>query len=245
MDTRQIFGLNISAVTPDVAAQTLERHIRESNPVRLAFVNANLANMAYEDVALHSLLQDFLLLNDGIGIDIASRILHGKPFPCNLNGTDFVPFFLRHCSRSLRLFLLGATPSVVERAANGFTRCWPVHRLVGYQHGFFAGEESRILELVKNSAPDLVLVAMGNGLQERMVARLVPEVAVSAWAVGGLFDFLAGDARRAPVWLRDRGLEWCYRMLQEPRRLGRRYLLGNPSFMLRVLHERISRPENA
>lgn len=243
MDTRRIFGLNIAVATPDVAARTLERQIRERNPVRLAFVNANLANMAYEDKPLRASLQSFLLLNDGIGLNIASRILYGKAFPGNLNGTDFVPFFLGHCRTSLRVYLLGAIPGVIDRAAKVFAQYWPEHTLVGYQHGFFAGDENRILELVKKAGPDLVLVAMGNGLQERIVARLVPEAALSAWAVGGLFDFLAGDVRRAPVWLRKSGLEWCYRLWQEPRRLGRRYLLGNPAFMLRVLRERISQSE--
>lgn len=243
MDTFRIFGLDIAVLTRDVAVHTLEQRICQRHPVRLAFVNANLANMAYKDTLLRRSLQNFLLLNDGIGLNIASRILHGKSFPDNLNGTDFIPYFLGQCRTPLRVFMLGALPAVIDRAANAFVQRWPEHRLVGHQHGFFSKEEDRVLEMVKRAGPDLVLVAMGNGLQERLVARLVPDTALSAWAVGALFDFLAGNARRAPLWMRRSNLEWSYRLWQEPRRLWQRYLLGNPTFILRVLRERISRAD--
>jgi exopolysaccharide biosynthesis WecB/TagA/CpsF family protein len=244
MDIRRIFGLDIAVLTRDVAARTLEQHICQRNPVRLAFVNANLANMAYKDALLRNSLQNFLLLNDGVGLNIASRILYGEAFPDNLNGTDFIPYFLGQCRTPLKVFMLGALPEVLDRAAQVFVQRWPDHRLAGHQHGFFAAEdEKRVIEVVRQARPDLVLVAMGNGLQERVVERLVPDAALSAMAVGALFDFLAGNARRAPLWVRKRDLEWGYRFCQEPRRLWQRYLMGNPTFILRVLRERFSRTD--
>jgi exopolysaccharide biosynthesis WecB/TagA/CpsF family protein len=86
-----------------------------------------------------------------------------------------------------------------------------------------------------------LLVAMGNGLQERWIERLVPEASLSAWGIGALFDFLAGEFKRAPQWMRYLGIEWVYRLMLEPRRLWRRYILGNPLFVWRVLREIISR----
>jgi len=244
IDFRRILGLDIAILTRDAAVRTLEQRICQRNPVRLAFVNANLANMAYKDALLRQSLQNFLLVNDGVGLEIASRILYGKGFPDNLNGTDFIPYFLGKCRAPLNVFMLGARPAVILRAANAFLQRWPDHKLVGFHHGFFAGDEDRVLELVKQARPDLVLVAMGNGLQECIVARLVPDVAQSAWAVGALFDFIAGDVRRAPLWMRKNGLEWGYRFWQEPLRLWRRYLAGNPAFIIRVLRKRASRKEN-
>jgi exopolysaccharide biosynthesis WecB/TagA/CpsF family protein len=79
---------------------------------------------------------------------------------------------------------------------------------------------------------------MGNGLQERWVERLVPEVTLSAWGVGAFFDFLAGEVQRAPLWMRRLNIEWVYRLMQEPGRMWRRYLIGNPKFVLRVLRQR-------
>lgn len=232
----------MAVLTRDAAAGLLEQRIRERSPVRLAFVNAHLANMACDDARIHGALSGFLLLNDGAGINIASRLLHGRAFPDNLNGTDFTPFFLDRCSTSLDVFLLGARPSVLARAAKVFAGRWPRHRLVGYQDGFFSeAEEGRVVDVIRKARPHLVLVGMGNGIQERWVKRLVPEIALSAWGVGALFDFLAGEVRRAPLWMRWLGAEWVYRLVLEPRRLWRRYLLGNPKFLFRVLRERRSK----
>lgn len=241
VDIRSVFGLNILVLTRDAAVKILERHICEQTPVRLAFVNANLANIAYEDTQLHSMLRYFLLLNDGAGLNIASRVLYGKPFPDNLNGTDFTPYFLDQCRTPLNVFLLGAQSAVIKRAAEIFIRNWPQHKLVGYHDGFFTEEnEDRVIEMIRSAKPHLLLVAMGNGLQERLVERLVPQVSLSAWGVGALFDFLAGEAARAPLWMRRLNIEWIYRLVIEPGRLWKRYIIGNPKFLFRVLRERLT-----
>lgn len=238
-DSRSIFGLNIAAMKQDEAVALLERRIREESHVRLAFVNANLANMACEDRQLHRMLDHFILLNDGAGLNIASRILYGKPFPANLNGTDFTPYFLDQCSTPLNVFLLGAQPEIISRAAEIFIHRWPQHNLAGYQDGFFTqASEDRVFATIKAAKPHLLLVAMGNGLQERLVDRLVPDASLSAWGVGALFDFWAGKAQRAPLWMRRLHIEWVYRLMAEPKRMWKRYILGNPKFILRVMRER-------
>lgn len=238
IENREIFGLDVAVLTRKEALALLETRILEKVPARLAFLNANLANAVYEDERVQSMLRSFLLLNDGSGINLASKLLYRQPFPDNLNGTDFTPYFLDHCSTPLRIFLLGASPAVVTRAADYFTRRWPQHSTVGYQHGYFSkAEEGKIIDKIRATRPSLVLVAMGNGLQERWVERLVPDVALSAWGVGALFDFLCGEVRRAPSWMRWLGIEWVYRLLQEPGRMWRRYLIGNPRFVVRVLRK--------
>ena len=234
--SRDIFGMDVAALTRKDALELLETRLETKIPVRLAFLNANLANAAYEDVRIRNMLREFFLLNDGSGINLASKLLYRQPFPDNLNGTDFTPYFLDHCSAPLNIFLLGASPTVASRAADHFTQRWPQHKIVGYQHGFFSkSEEKLIAEKIKAAMPNLVLVAMGNGLQERWVEKLVPEVTLSAWGVGALFDFLCGEIPRAPSWMRLLGIEWVYRLWQEPGRMWRRYLLGNPKFVVRVL----------
>ncbi|MBU0621580.1 MAG: WecB/TagA/CpsF family glycosyltransferase [Gammaproteobacteria bacterium] len=238
IENRQIIGLDVVALSRKDALALLEKRISDKVPTRLAFVNANLANTAYEDEGIQNMLRSFLLLNDGAGVNLASKLLYRQPFPDNLNGTDFTPCFLDHCGVPLRIFLLGASPSVVARTAEFFTRRWPQHNVVGYQHGFFPkSEEGQLIERIRAANPSLVLVAMGNGLQERWVEKLVPESALSAWGVGALFDFLCGEVHRAPLWMRWLGIEWFFRLLQEPGRMWRRYLIGNPKFVFRVLCE--------
>lgn len=236
IENREILGMEVAVLTRKEALALLEIRIYEQVPVRLAFLNANLANAAYENHELRNKLDGFLLLNDGSGVNLASKILYRQPFPDNLNGTDFTPYFLDHCSTPLRIFLLGASPAVSTRAAEYFARRWPQHSTVGYQHGFFSKtEETEIIDKIMAAKPNLVLVAMGNGLQECWVAKLVPSAALSAWGVGALFDFLCGEVTRAPAWMRRLGIEWVYRLLQEPKRMWRRYLFGNPKFVVRVL----------
>jgi exopolysaccharide biosynthesis WecB/TagA/CpsF family protein len=238
IESRKIFGLNVAVLTRDAALELLETGICRIIPVRLAFLNANLANKAYEDASLRSTLGTFLLLNDGSGVNLASKFLYGQSFPDNLNGTDFTPYFLDNCRTPLRIFLLGATPAVSVRAAEYFTERWPHHSVVGFQHGYFQkSEEEQVIDKIRAAKPNLVLIAMGNGLQEYWVDRLVPEAAPSAWGIGALFDFLCGEVTRSPVWMRRLGIEWIYRLLQEPRRMWRRYILGNPKFVVRVLRE--------
>jgi exopolysaccharide biosynthesis WecB/TagA/CpsF family protein len=239
VNIRPVLGLDLAVLDRDAAVSLLEHRIRERKPVRLAFVNANLANMAHEDARLRASLGHFLLFNDGAGIKLASLLLHGQPFPSNLNGTDFTPYFLDRCRTPLNVFLLGARPQVLAKVEALFTARWPRHCLVGCQHGYFgAAEEGRVCDAIRNARPDIVLVGMGNGIQEQWVERLVPGCALSAWGVGALFDFLAGEFRRAPLWMRRCGIEWVYRLMLEPRRMWRRYLIGNPKFLLRVLNER-------
>ena len=237
IENREILGLEVAVLTRKDALALLETRICEKAPVRLAFLNANLANAAYENKELHNMLGGFLLLNDGSGVNLASKILYRQPFPDNLNGTDFTPYFLDHCSTPMRIFLLGASPAVSTRAAEYFARRWPQHTTVGFQHGFFSNsEEAEIISKIRAAKPNLVLIAMGNGLQEKWIKQLVPEAALSAWGVGALFDFLCGEVNRAPSWMRWIGIEWVYRLLHEPKRMWRRYLLGNPRFVLRVLY---------
>ncbi len=238
---RHILGLKIAVLTNESASKLIEKRIKDNSPTRLAFANASLANMAFEDKQFSKVLQSFLLLNDGTGINIGSKFLCHKEFPANLNGTDFTPYFLDHCAVDLRIFLLGASPKVSSRAAEYFAKRWPKHQIVGSQHGFFSkNDEEEILGNIRRSQANLVLVAMGNGLQEYWVNKLVPDVVLSAWGIGALFDFLASEINRAPEWMRRMGIEWIYRLIHEPKRLWKRYLIGNAKFMFRLLMTRIS-----
>jgi alpha-1,3-mannosyltransferase len=133
---RRILGANVMAMARHDAADHIEDLHRSGIPARVAFANTNLVNLISDDEQLKASLGTFVVLNDGVGMNTASRLLYREPFPDNLNGTDFAPYFLDRCLIPLRVFLLGATPSVVVRATQIFASRWPRHCVVGFQNGF-------------------------------------------------------------------------------------------------------------
>lgn len=235
--TRDIGGIAVAVLFREAALAAIADAIARRRHVKLAFCNANLVNIAARDPGLRRDLAGFLILADGVGIDIASRLLHGAAFPANLNGTDFTPALLAAAEAPLRVSLLGGKPGVAGRAAARLARTFPQHRFTVLNHGFFSDEEEAgLLARLSADAPDLLLVALGNPLQERWIAgKIGPQHCIVAAGVGALFDFLAGEVPRAPEAVRRFRLEWLYRLWLEPRRLWRRYVLGNPVFLLRML----------
>lgn len=240
-DVRDVCGIGIAVLTRSAALAELSDAMATGRHVKLAFCNANLVNVAAGDPALLRRLSGFLVLPDGIGVDIAGWLLHGAPFPANLNGTDFIPALFATEARSLRVGLIGGRPGVADRAAERLRKRYPHHAFNVVSHGYFdPSEEAKLLEGLRAAPPDLLLVAFGNPVQEIWIAdTLGPQHCAVAAGVGALFDFFAGEVPRAPEAIRRTRLEWVYRLWREPRRLWRRYLLGNPVFLLRLLRQRV------
>ncbi|KPF70172.1 hypothetical protein IP69_09670 [Bosea sp. AAP35] len=239
-DLRDIGGIEIAVLTKAAALAELSDAMATGRHLKLAFCNANLVNIAAHDPGLRRRLAGFLVLADGIGVDIGAWLLHGAPFPANLNGTDFIPSLFASEQRALRVGLIGGRPGVAERAADWLGRQFPQHRFKVVSHGYFdPSEEAGLLAGLKAAPPDLLLVAFGNPRQESWIAdKLGPQHCAVAAGVGALFDFFAGEVPRAPETIRRTRLEWVYRLWLEPRRLWRRYVLGNPVFLLRLLRQR-------
>jgi alpha-1,3-mannosyltransferase len=232
---RRILGARVQVSDMEAATARIDECVVRRQPLRVAFVNANLANEAANDRAVGEALEGFHLLNDGIGLDLASLMLFGRFFPANLNGTDFTPAYLDRSRLRLRLFLLGSDARVVAKAADLYAKRWPRHEVVGYCHAYFGEAEAAALaERVRAARADVVLAAMGNPRQELWLARYVPEACPVGIAVGALFNFQTGQIPRAPEWIRKMRLEWVFRLLSEPRRLWRRYTVGNAVFLTRV-----------
>ncbi|MGX1790517.1 WecB/TagA/CpsF family glycosyltransferase [Bosea sp. NPDC055332] len=239
---RVIAGVPVAALTREDALALIDHAFDGGGHLRLAYCNANLVNIAARDPGLRERLADFLILPDGIGVDIGSRLLYGAAFPANLNGTDFTPAILSARKRPLRVMLLGGRPGVAERAAARLRTDHPQHRFSVLSHGYFEpAEESALLARLAHERPDLLLVAFGNPRQEQWIAdRIDARHCAVAAGIGALFDFLAGEVARAPETFRALRIEWVYRLWLEPRRLWRRYVVGNPAFLMRVLHQKLA-----
>ena len=235
---RTILDVPVQVRTFDAAVDLIDARFEKREPVAVAFANAHTLNLAASNLDFRMAMQNALVLNDGIGVDIASRILYGSPFPENLNGTDFSPNYLRHTKHRYRIFLLGATPGTAERAAGRLNALCPRHEIVGCHHGHFdAGNISAITDLIRRSGANLLLVAMDNPKQELFIHNhLAATGCVLGIGVGALFDFLADNVPRAHAY-RNGAVEWLYRLAQEPRRLAGRYLVGTPLFLTRILRQ--------
>lgn len=224
LDTRTLGPVEVRVRTAAGALEDVLEALRQRRPLRVAFANTHLVYCALRDPDFARLLQSFYIINDGVGVNVLARLTCGEGFRENLNGTDFTPALLAALPPGTRVYLVGARPHVIAAAAEQIAARWPHLQLCGARDGY-AGLSHAESEIVA-AAPDLVLAAMGNPLQERWIAAAAVAAPTATFiGVGALFDFLAGAAVRAPVAVRRLRLEWAFRLAQEPDRLWRRYTL--------------------
>jgi alpha-1,3-mannosyltransferase len=237
---RQIGPVDIDVLDLDQAVETIVGKIAARSPTLVAFCNAHSVNIAATDPSFADVMKQALVLNDGIGLDVASSLLYGSRFPANLNGTDFVPALLA-AAPPLRIYLLGSRASVAELAGATLGRRFPQHRIVGLHDGFFTdAEASAIREEIIAARPNLILVGMGQPRQEKWAALEYRNFGAVTMCIGAYLDFAAGAVPRAPALIRRLRMEWAFRLAHEPRRLAKRYLIGNFAFMFRVVRQRLA-----
>jgi exopolysaccharide biosynthesis WecB/TagA/CpsF family protein len=205
----------------------------------VAFANPHCFNIAQQDPEYGRILKEAdLVLPDGVGIKLAGGLI-GAELRENLNGTDLFPKLCDHARhRGQTIFLVGAAPGVAEAVKERMTARYPGLSIVGARDGYFdpgSDDELATIAEINATRPDYLLVARGVPEQEKWIDthRESMDFGV-AMGVGGLFDFYSGRITRAPLWVREIGLEWLWRFGQEPRRMFHRYFVGNPRFLLNV-----------
>jgi exopolysaccharide biosynthesis WecB/TagA/CpsF family protein len=237
----EVLGITIPVLDEADALARIAALVERSEPAFVAFANAHTLNLAHSDARFaHVLHHADLVLNDGAGVALAARMA-GCRFPANLNGSDLTPKILQLAvERGWSVFFLGARPGVAAAAGEAMRRQLPGLRIAGTRDGMFPVEqEHAVAAEVRASGADICLVALGNPLQEYFLARYLPLLGVRLGiGVGAFFDFAAAQVPRAPAWMNRLGIEWVYRLAQEPRRLFRRYVIGNPVFLLRAIGAR-------
>jgi len=240
-----LFGIPVINTTMSEAVDWVVRNAAGEKGKTMAFVNPDCLNIAWENSEYRdALLGADRVLPDGIGIHIGCRML-GQTLKANVNGTDMFPLLCEAAARErLPIYLLGARPGIARAAADNMVERYPNLEIAGTRDGYFKpDEEDAVVDAINGSGARILLVAYGAPRQElwlrRWRDRLAPPVGMG---VGGLFDFYSGRIPRAPVWMREIGLEWVYRLMQEPGRMWRRYVIGNPLFLLRVRRQ-VRNPE--
>lgn len=240
---RRVGGLDVVAVDQPRAIAEMVAAVAATAPRIFGFCNAHTVNMARNRADFAAAARQATLFNDGIGLDIAGRLLHGAPFPANLNGTDLTPALLGALPPDTAVFLLGSPPGVAEQAQAALAARFPNLRFVGTRDGFFAADvEAAIAASIRASGAQVVLVGMGHPRQELWAARNLQATGAVLLCIGAFLDFAAGAVPRAPEWARRARMEWAYRLLVEPRRMARRYLIGNVAFLWHVARQRMAGP---
>ncbi len=239
----EIFDIGIQTAPPAELLRRILGLVEQGGRHRVSYVNAHVLNQSLVSPELRRALQrSELVYCDGYGVRLAARLI-GLPVPHRMTGADWIWGVAALCQqRGRSIYLLGSDPGSSTDAAAALQRWYPRLRVLGTHHGYFdpgSAHSERVLEHIASLKPDIVLVGMGTPQQELWVDHNNDRVeAPVVWTVGALFDYLSGRTPRAPHWIADNGFEWIFRLAMEPRRMWRRYLLGNPAFLYRVLEER-------
>ncbi len=234
MNRVSILGVEIDNIDLKEAVNRIDGYIEQKKPSLVVTVNPEIIMLARDDSHFKAYLREAQMVTpDGIGIIIAARLL-GKPLKQRVTGIDLISaLFERSAEKKYRFYLVGAKPGVAEKAAMNIRDRYPGVEITGIQHGYFH-DDAPILDDIRRKAPEILLVALGMGKQEKWIRDRVQQSGIPvSIGVGGSFDVFAGETKRAPVWMRKAGLEWLYRLIKQPSRLGR--MLKLPGFLLAVL----------
>lgn len=232
----RILGVPVDMVTSGEALEKFKGFLGEEGCDLIVTPNSEIVISAGKNEDLrHAIEQAKLVIPDGIGIVYASRILK-QPLKERVTGIDFLGKALAYMSETGKsVFLFGSKPGVAEKAAERMKAAYPGLVIAGTRNGYFKPEEEEeILEEINGAAPDLLCVALGSPKQELFVLKYQDRLnAKASIGVGGSLDVWSGEVKRAPAFYQKHGLEWLYRLIQEPSRYKRMAAL--PVFMMKVM----------
>ena len=223
------------------ALEMLERFIAEKIPRHVVTADASMIVLSRQDSELAQIVRDAdLVTPDGSGLLWASRLL-GKPITERVSGVDLVGRITQlSAKKGYRLFFLGSAPGVAEEAARQLSDKYPGAVICGTRHGFFKeDEEEDVAGQIARTHPDILFVAFGIPKQEKFISRWKKAIGAAVCiGVGGSFDVYSGSVRRAPLWMQNAGLEWIYRLAQNPKKISK--VMTLPRFALLAIRARIT-----
>jgi N-acetylglucosaminyldiphosphoundecaprenol N-acetyl-beta-D-mannosaminyltransferase len=216
-------------------SEMFARDIAAGRRKKVYYVNADCFNKAVGDKEYLDLLRkgDYIL-PDGIGVLLACKMMN-IGLRENLNGTDMLPFICEMAVKNgYSMYLFGARPGVAALMREKLLEIYPGLRIAGERNGYFTegSTEEEMIDEINKLKPDILLVALGVPAQEKWIAKHYDELPCRLMiGVGGLFDFYSGKIKRAPLWMREIGLEWVFRLIMDPKAKLKRYTFGNSSFL--------------
>ena len=250
MPTVEILGLPISSLTMSDVIDAMHRSVINGTRCTIFPVNVDVVMKAQEDDEFRSVLCGATLLPpDGMPIVWASKFLRNPVAEKVTGSVLFEAFCESIVSRPYRIFLLGGMEGIANRAGKALKSRFPNLNIAGcysppwnFEHD--EDENSRIVRMINELMSDILVVGLGAPKQEKWIAKHMGQINAKLFlAVGGSFDYYSGAVRRPPRFLSQIGLEWCWRISQDPRRLWKRYLVDDPPFFYHVLRQRFGRYE--
>lgn len=235
-----LLGTYVDALDMKQSLARVEQIIRQRIPVQHVVLNAAKIVMLNADRKLRDIINSCGMINaDGQAVVWAAKLL-GKPLPSRVAGIDLMYNVIKLAhEKGFSIYFFGAKQEVVEAVVNKFSFEYPGLKIAGYRSGYWLdGEDGNIVDKIRNSHADILLLAFSSPKKEYWFAENIEKLHVPfCMGVGGSFDVVAGLTRRAPLWMQKVGLEWFYRLIQEPKRMWKRYLVGNFKFVLLVVKE--------
>ncbi|ENM5751988.1 exopolysaccharide biosynthesis glycosyltransferase VpsK [Vibrio mimicus] len=218
-----------------------ERILRQEFTQHVVVNVAKLVNMRSDLELAQSVTECDIINIDGMGVVWGARFV-GHKVPERVAGVDlFLELNAMAATEQLPVFYLGAKPEIVEKTAAVMQEKHPKLIMAGYHHGYFWDDEQAIVEKIRQSGAKLLFVAITSPKKENFINRWKEQLGVSfVMGVGGTFDVVAGHVSRAPLWMQKAGLEWLYRVLQEPGRMWKRYLKTNTKYAWLLIMEKFN-----
>lgn len=241
MNRIEICNIPVDALTMQQTIEIIDRSIEKKIPVHHVVINAAKVVNAQNDPALKASIVNCDIINaDGQAIVWASRILN-KPLPERVAGIDLMNSLVQLAAKKgYKIYFLGATEAVVKKVVSTYTSQFGSGVIAGYRNGYFKkDEEPMIARDIANSKADILFVAVSSPKKEIFLNTYKNIIDTPfIMGVGGSFDVVSGLVKRAPLWMQRSGFEWLYRVIQEPRRMWKRYLVGNSAFIYLVMKEK-------
>ena len=237
----QILGITIDPLTMKETVDAVEQYVLKKHPLHLMGVNADKINQCHEDEKIKKIVNESGIINaDGASVVLASRFL-GSPVPERVAGIDLMQNLLELSNKKgYSVYFFVAKEEILQDMLKAFKQRYPDLDVVGYRNGYFSPEdEEKIQEDIKDKKPDFVFVGITSPKKEYIIQSFMDNgINAVFMGVGGSFDVLSGHIKRAPLWMQKLNLEWLFRVANEPKRLFKRYFVGNVTFIKRVLDEK-------
>lgn len=235
-----ILGVHVDVIGKEGLHDAIRMAVLEKRKEVLAYVNVHAINLAQSDEQFRNFLNSpAVLYCDGEGVRLASRIL-GKQLPPRIVLTYWIWELCELCEREgFSMFFLGGTEENNTLAVSNLQARFRNLKIAGRHHGYFEkwnNESDTVIGMINTAMPDILFVGFGMPLQERWIDANLPGLNVHVvLPAGSMIEYTAGRKSFAPAWMANHGMEWIYRLFQEPGRLWKRYIIGNPLFLFRVL----------
>ena len=237
----RIMDINIDALTMDETITEVEKFVISKKPLHLMGVNADKLNLCKTDEKLKKIVEKSEIINaDGASVILASKYL-GKELPERVAGIDLMQKLLELSEKKeYTTYFFGAKQEVLDKMLEKFKVSYPNLKIVGVRNGYFTDSELPQIEAdIREKNPDFVFVGITSPKKEYIVQDFLDNGLNSVFmGVGGSFDVLSGTIPRAPKWMQKANLEWLFRVANEPRRLFKRYFVGNVTFIKEIVKEK-------